>query len=161
MPSRARSPSPKSSPRRKSEAAQTVKVMGGEDWELWIPRCAMPESSLAKAVTVAYSYVGPELSWPIYRDGTIGAAKGPSRGFRQTALRFGPGRAQGLRIDKQGPRHEGERGHTRHTALCFDLVQSDEGTRDTRRAASPRLTRLFESALQSVPPQGHGPRPMP
>jgi enoyl-[acyl-carrier protein] reductase/trans-2-enoyl-CoA reductase (NAD+) len=58
-----------------AEVEQTVKVMGGEDWELWI-RALEAEGLLAQgAATVAYSYIGPELSWPIYRDGTIGAAK--------------------------------------------------------------------------------------
>jgi enoyl-[acyl-carrier protein] reductase/trans-2-enoyl-CoA reductase (NAD+) len=62
-------------PATESEAAQTVKVMGGEDWELWIPALRDAGVLAREAVTVAYSYVGPELSWPIYRDGTIGAAK--------------------------------------------------------------------------------------
>ncbi len=62
-------------PATESEVAATVKVMGGEDWELWI--AALAEAGLlAKGVkTLAYSYVGPALSWPIYRDGTIGRAK--------------------------------------------------------------------------------------
>ncbi len=57
------------------EVAQTVKVMGGEDWELWIAALRDAGVLAPEAVTVAYSYIGPELSWPIYRDGTIGAAK--------------------------------------------------------------------------------------
>ena len=57
------------------EIAQTIKVMGGDDWELWIN--ALSEANvLADGVkTVAYSYIGPELTWPIYTDGTIGQAK--------------------------------------------------------------------------------------
>lgn len=57
------------------EIAHTIKVMGGEDWELWIN--ALDEADvLADGVqTVAYSYIGPELTWPIYTDGTIGQAK--------------------------------------------------------------------------------------
>ena len=58
-----------------AETAQTVKVMGGEDWELWVAALRGAGVLAPGAVTVAYSYVGPELSWPIYRDGTIGAAK--------------------------------------------------------------------------------------
>jgi len=62
-------------PATAEEIAQTVKVMGGEDWELWIDALREADALSPSAVTVAYSYVGPELSWPIYRDGTIGRAK--------------------------------------------------------------------------------------
>ncbi len=57
------------------EIEHTVKVMGGEDWELWIN--ALDDAGvLADGVqTVAYSYIGPEITWPIYTDGTIGQAK--------------------------------------------------------------------------------------
>ncbi len=62
-------------PATEEEAAATVKVMGGEDWELWV-RALKDAGVLAEgAVTVAYSYVGPEVTQPIYRDGTIGKAK--------------------------------------------------------------------------------------
>lgn len=57
------------------EAANTVKVMGGEDWELWMSALAAEGVLAPNATTVAYSYIGPELSWAIYRDGTIGKAK--------------------------------------------------------------------------------------
>jgi enoyl-[acyl-carrier protein] reductase/trans-2-enoyl-CoA reductase (NAD+) len=62
-------------PADEDEIAQTVKVMGGEDWELWIKALAGAGVLSKDAITVAYSYIGPELSWPIYRDGTIGRAK--------------------------------------------------------------------------------------
>lgn len=57
------------------EVFETVKTMGGEDWELWIK--ALDEASvIAEGCTsVAYSYIGPKLTYPIYRSGTIGAAK--------------------------------------------------------------------------------------
>ena len=58
------------------EIAGTVKVMGGEDWSDWID-LLLHEGLLAPgARTVAYSYIGPELTAAIYRDGTIGHAKG-------------------------------------------------------------------------------------
>ncbi len=57
------------------EIRQTVGVMGGEDWRWWM-EILLEEGLLAEgARTLAYSYVGPKLTWPIYRDGTIGAAK--------------------------------------------------------------------------------------
>ena len=62
-------------PATDDEIFQTVKVMGGEDWEEWI-RLLVSEKLLApKATTVAYSYIGPEVTWPIYKSGTIGRAK--------------------------------------------------------------------------------------
>ncbi len=53
----------------------TVKVMGGEDWELWAE--FMKERGLLSEgfLTVAYSYIGPEVTQAIYRNGTIGKAK--------------------------------------------------------------------------------------
>lgn len=57
------------------EIANTVKVMGGEDWELWIN--ALNEAGvLAEGFkTTAYTYIGKELTWPIYGHATIGKAK--------------------------------------------------------------------------------------
>jgi enoyl-[acyl-carrier protein] reductase/trans-2-enoyl-CoA reductase (NAD+) len=62
-------------PATEDEIRQTVAVMGGEDWEMWIH--ALNEAGVLApgAVTVAYSYIGPELTWAVYRDGTIGRAK--------------------------------------------------------------------------------------
>ena len=57
------------------EIANTVKVMGGEDWEMWINALSDAGVLAGGARTVAYSYIGPELTWPIYKDGTIGRAK--------------------------------------------------------------------------------------
>jgi len=62
-------------PATESEIADTVAVMGGDDWRRWM-EMLIEEKLLAKgAHTVAYSYIGPEITWPIYRDGTIGEAK--------------------------------------------------------------------------------------
>lgn len=62
-------------PASEDEIAQTVAVMGGEDWEMWID-ALLKADVLAKGVqTVAYSYIGPEVTWPIYKNGTIGRAK--------------------------------------------------------------------------------------
>ncbi len=62
-------------PAEGDDVAQTVAVMGGEDWKMWID-ALLAEGLLAKGVqTVAYSYIGPEITWPIYKNGTIGRAK--------------------------------------------------------------------------------------
>ena len=62
-------------PASDAEIADTVAVMGGEDWEMWIDALEKAGALAAGATTVAYSYIGPELTMAIYRNGTIGRAK--------------------------------------------------------------------------------------
>jgi enoyl-[acyl-carrier protein] reductase/trans-2-enoyl-CoA reductase (NAD+) len=62
-------------PASEEEIANTVKVMGGEDWELWIDALGKQGILSPTIRTVAYTYIGPELSWDIYKNGTIGRAK--------------------------------------------------------------------------------------
>ena len=62
-------------PATEEEAANTVKVMGGEDWALWVNQLKAAGVLAEGVKTVAYSYIGPKLSHAIYRDGTIGGAK--------------------------------------------------------------------------------------
>jgi enoyl-[acyl-carrier protein] reductase/trans-2-enoyl-CoA reductase (NAD+) len=62
-------------PASDEEIAHTVKVMGGEDWELWIKALAEAGVLADGFQTVAYSYIGPDLTYPIYTNGTIGRAK--------------------------------------------------------------------------------------
>jgi enoyl-[acyl-carrier protein] reductase/trans-2-enoyl-CoA reductase (NAD+) len=62
-------------PATDEQVEETVKVMGGEDWSLWID-FLLAENLLADhAITVAYSYIGPRITYPVYREGTIGKAK--------------------------------------------------------------------------------------
>jgi enoyl-[acyl-carrier protein] reductase/trans-2-enoyl-CoA reductase (NAD+) len=63
------------SPADPQEIEDTVTVMGGEDWALWLD--ALYEAGLMapQARTLAFSYIGPEVTWPIYWHGTIGRAK--------------------------------------------------------------------------------------
>jgi len=57
------------------EISDTIAVMGGEDWEMWM-KLLSDEGLLApKAQSVAYSYIGPEVTWAVYKNGTIGMAK--------------------------------------------------------------------------------------
>jgi enoyl-[acyl-carrier protein] reductase/trans-2-enoyl-CoA reductase (NAD+) len=62
-------------PATEQEIADTVAVMGGEDWELWMQALQTAGLLAPGATSVAYSYIGPEVTWPIYRNGTIGLAK--------------------------------------------------------------------------------------
>ncbi len=57
------------------EIADTVAVMGGEDLEFWVDALLAEDLLAPGATVVTYSYIGPELTWAIYRDGTIGKAK--------------------------------------------------------------------------------------
>jgi enoyl-[acyl-carrier protein] reductase/trans-2-enoyl-CoA reductase (NAD+) len=62
-------------PAVEEEIFNTVKVMGGEDWELWMDALDQEGLLAPQTRTVAYTYIGPELSWAIYKNGTIGKAK--------------------------------------------------------------------------------------
>ncbi len=57
------------------EIKNTVEVMGGEDWEMWIDFLAKENLLADGVITVGYSYIGPKLTYPIYKEGTIGKAK--------------------------------------------------------------------------------------
>ena len=57
------------------QVAQTIKVMGGEDWSLWVERLLEANLLAGGFQTVAFSYIGPDVTRGIYRDGTIGKAK--------------------------------------------------------------------------------------
>lgn len=62
-------------PATQEEMDHTVKVMGGEDFQLWV-EALLEAGVLAKGVkAIAYSYIGPEITYPVYRAGTIGKAK--------------------------------------------------------------------------------------
>ena len=65
-------------PATDEEIQATVKVMGGEDWQEWITALKAADVIEENAVTVAYSYIGPEITHPMYADGSIGKA-GSSR----------------------------------------------------------------------------------
>lgn len=62
-------------PASEQEIADTVKVMGGEDWELWIDALKSADLLAENFQTVAYTYLGDKLTWPIYGHATIGKAK--------------------------------------------------------------------------------------
>ncbi|RCW45513.1 enoyl-ACP reductase FabV [Paenibacillus prosopidis] len=62
-------------PATEDELRQTIAVMGGEDWQMWIDELQQAGVLADGATTVAYSYIGPEITHAVYREGTIGAAK--------------------------------------------------------------------------------------
>ncbi|MGL4473034.1 MAG: enoyl-ACP reductase FabV [Shewanella sp.] len=62
-------------PATEQEIADTVTVMGGQDWELWIDALNDAGVLAPGCKTVAYSYIGTEITWPIYWHGALGKAK--------------------------------------------------------------------------------------
>ncbi|MBC8081118.1 MAG: trans-2-enoyl-CoA reductase family protein [Gorillibacterium sp.] len=62
-------------PATEEELEQTIAVMGGEDWSLWIDALLEAKVLASGAKTVAYSYIGPKITHAIYREGTIGKSK--------------------------------------------------------------------------------------
>ncbi len=62
-------------PAEGDDVANTIAVMGGEDWEMWLDALLAENLVAPGTQTYAYSYIGPELTWPIYKNGTIGQAK--------------------------------------------------------------------------------------
>ena len=62
-------------PATEEEIEATVKVMGGEDWEAWIDALKAADALEDNAITVAYSYIGPKITHPMYYEGSIGEAK--------------------------------------------------------------------------------------
>lgn len=72
-------------PASEEEIHATVKVMGGEDWQRWIDQLERAGLLAQGCRTVAYDYVGPEVTWPVYHNGTIGRAKAH---LRETARRI-------------------------------------------------------------------------
>lgn len=62
-------------PATAEEIEATVKVMGGEDWEMWIDALKKADVLAENALTIAYSYIGPSITYPVYFEGSIGRAK--------------------------------------------------------------------------------------
>ena len=62
-------------PGTEEDIANTVAVMGGEDWAMWLKELKLRGLLSPNAITVAYSYIGPSLTEAVYRKGTIGRAK--------------------------------------------------------------------------------------
>ena len=62
-------------PANQDDIDNTVVVMGGEDWKMWIDALKSAGTLANGATTIAYSYIGPEVTEAVYRKGTIGRAK--------------------------------------------------------------------------------------
>ncbi len=71
-------------PASQEEINQTVAVMGGEDWGMWLDQLKAAGLLSNGVVTLAYDYVGPAITFPIYHQGTIGQAKADVRKMAKT-----------------------------------------------------------------------------
>jgi enoyl-[acyl-carrier protein] reductase / trans-2-enoyl-CoA reductase (NAD+) len=84
-------------PASEQEIADTIAVMGGEDWEMWMQALSDAGLLARSATSVAYSYIGPPVTWEIYKNGTIGLAKNDleraARSIDSLLARKGGGRA--------------------------------------------------------------------
>lgn len=96
-------------PATPEEVEATVAVMGGDDWQRWIDALEAGGVLAPGCRTFAYSYIGPELTWPIYRDGAIGQAK---EDLHRTAVRLnerlagsGSGAGSGAAASPAGSAH--------------------------------------------------------
>jgi enoyl-[acyl-carrier protein] reductase/trans-2-enoyl-CoA reductase (NAD+) len=139
-------------PASEEEIGSTVKVMGGEDWELWIDALDRAGLLAPSARTVAYTYIGPELSWPIYKNGAIGRAKEDlERAGRSINERFraggNPGRRAWVSVNKALV--------TRASAVipiipfyvsCLFKVMKEKGLHE---GCIEQITRLFRDRLYS------------
>lgn len=72
-------------PASQEEINETIAVMGGDDWRLWIEYLIKRKLLAPSCMTIAYSYIGSKLTYPLYREGTIGKAK---EHLEQTALQL-------------------------------------------------------------------------
>ena len=134
-------------PATEKEIADTIAVMGGEDWRMWVEAFAAEGLLAPGARTLAYSYIGPELTWPIYRDGTIGRAK---QDLERTARALDAhaerqARRARLGIGKQGGGDAGFGGDSRRAAVSEPAVEGDarKGTRGkSHRAGVPAVFRF-------------------
>ncbi len=72
-------------PATEQEVSDTVAVMGGEDWQFWMDMLHEQKLLASGVRTVAFSYIGPEVTWAIYTNGAIGRAK---KHLEETAARL-------------------------------------------------------------------------
>ena len=135
-------------PATDEEIAHTTKVMGGEDWELWMNALADAGVLADGARTVAYSYIGPELTFPVYTNGTIGRAK---EHLEQSAARlngrFGAGSAW-ISVNKALVTQASSAIPV--VPLYISLLYKDMKERGTHEGCIEQIQRLFAERLSST-----------
>ncbi len=119
-------------PATEQEIKDTVTVMGGEDWALWIDALSAAGVLAEHAKTVAYSYIGTEITWPMYWHGTLGQAKQHLDNTAQATAQPPP-RPRRLRRRDEVRGHPGQRRHPGDPAVRLHRLQDHEGEGHPRR----------------------------
>ncbi len=124
-----RSRKPCSEPATQEEIDNTVAVMGGEDWQMWIDALQDAGVLAEGAKTTAFTYLGEKITHDIYWNGSIGAAK---KDLDQKVLAIraklaGAWRRRCARVGAEGRGHAGELGHSDDAAVPVAALQGDEG----------------------------------
>jgi enoyl-[acyl-carrier protein] reductase / trans-2-enoyl-CoA reductase (NAD+) len=87
-------------PASEQEIEDTVTVMGGGDWKLWIDALSDAGVLAPQAKTVAFSYIGTEITWPIYWHGALGRAKAHLDGTAKELNQAHPGLSASVAVLK-------------------------------------------------------------
>jgi enoyl-[acyl-carrier protein] reductase/trans-2-enoyl-CoA reductase (NAD+) len=137
-----------------AEIEATVKVMGGEDWAWWMQALADAGLLAEGCRTVAYSYIGPEVTYPIYRSGTIGRAKEDleaSAAALSSMLREQCGGAAWVSINKAVVTQASAAipAVALYMSVAFKLMKE----RGTHEGTIEQIVRLFRDHLGSAEPR--------
>ena len=110
------------------EINATIKVMGGEDWIDWMQALSDARVLADNVITVAYSYIGPKITFPIYAEGSIGQAKKDL--YKSADI-----------INEKFPNIKGEDSH-------------QQGSCHTVKCSYPYRTSVYHTSLQSYEREG-------
>ncbi len=141
-------------PATPEEVADTVTVMGGEDWQDWISVLGARGVLAEGCSTVNYTYLGSEVTWPIYFDGTIGQAKKDLE--RATAelrdVMAGTGGSAHLAVMKGLLTQASSAipGMSLYLSLLFNVMKAD----GTHEGCIEQVQRLFATRLFAKDPDG-------
>ena len=118
-------------PGDQADTDATVKVMGGEDWMIWIETLKEAGVLSEGVKTVAYSYIGPEITYAVYREGTIGKAKEhlekTAFDIRDVISSIG---GEAYDFGKQGTGYPLKRGYSSCSSVHFTALQGNERKRN-------------------------------
>ena len=134
-------------PATEEEVKNTVEVMGGDDWELWMNELAEGGVLAPDVTTIAFSYIGSEITKAIYRDGSIGQAKDH---LEATALKLNEKlrrRRTSLCNGQQSASDPIQLGDPGRSAVRIGAVQSDEGEGASRRSHRADLSSILRPPL--------------
>jgi enoyl-[acyl-carrier protein] reductase/trans-2-enoyl-CoA reductase (NAD+) len=139
-------------PANEQEITDTVAVMGGEDWEMWMQALLDAKLLAPNATAISYSYIGPVHTWPIYKDGTIGRAKiDLERAAKaiDAKLKAAVGGRAFISVNKALV--PGQFSHPGRAALHFHPLQGHEGQGPSRGHHRADAAPLRHPALQRPP----------